>query len=143
MNNKEMKIAIIIAVLLSVAAIAPLLSSQDQFVLGDHGFEHDTCFTISVSDCKTVTEKAKTTDVFLQRCIVTLADGNEITVYKGKDSCYALKQKYSPMTYEEYQEVTMTEFNNRINEAGENVGKMFIPDFLAVFASEESSFLQE
>lgn len=99
-----------------------------QVVNADHGFEHDTCFNASIEVCKTVTAKAKTETVFLARCIVTLADGNEIAGYKVNNTCLDWQTKYGGMTYAQYQDDAMTDFNNRQNEARENVCEMFAPD---------------
>jgi len=123
-----MKILAMLLVLLLPLLFIPLLQIVNAFHENLDHDSYETCFTIALEHCKQVTEKAKTETVFLPRCIVTLGDGNEITVYKLKETCLDWQTKYGGMTYEQYQDDAMTEFNNKANEARENVGKMFAPD---------------
>lgn len=92
--------------------------------------EPETCLDLSITECNEVNEKAKTEQVFLPRCSVSLADGQEITVYRGKETCLHWQNEYGSMTYEQWQKHKDQEFVNSINEARERMGEEFAPSSL-------------
>jgi hypothetical protein len=104
-----------------------VIGLQYQAVKGDHGFEHETCLDLTIEQCNEVNEKAKTEQVFLPRCSVFLTDRQEITVYKGKQTCTDWQIEYGSMTYEQWQEHKDQEFIDQQNEARENLAEKFGP----------------
>jgi hypothetical protein len=102
-------------VLLIVVVILAVIGLQYQAVKGDHGFEHETCLDLTIEQCNEVNEKAKTEQVFLLRCSVFLTDRQEITVYKGKQTCTDWQIEYGSMTYEQWQEHKDQEFIDQLS----------------------------